>query len=134
MRINTLKLLWAFPCAMLFGLLSFCFPVWLFRMPLSPAPLFPVLVTGVEDMSWLTFLLLFTSGVVLGFTGIRHALLLGLGTVFPLMAATIVEIIVSPTSHNLWPIELVMYLLISLIAAVGIIVGRYLVPTCNKDR
>lgn len=116
----------AFVGAMLLGLLSFCLPVWLFRKPLTPAPLFPVLVTGVEAMSWLTFLLLFLSGVILGLTGVRHALVLGLGTILPLVAAAIAEMIVSPTSHNLWSIEFVIYLLISLVAAAGVPVGGFL--------
>lgn len=118
--------LWAFTGAMLLGLVSFCLPVWLLREPLAPAPLFPVLATGVQYLSWLTFVLLFVSGVALGFFGARYALLLGIGTILPLVVGAIAEMVAAPTSHNLWPFEFLIYLLLSLIAAVGVPIGRYL--------
>jgi ABC-type uncharacterized transport system permease subunit len=71
-------------------------------------------------------MLLFVSGVGLGMFGARHALLLGIGAISPLVAGAIAEMVAAPTSHNLWPLEFLVYLLLSLVVAAGVPFGRYL--------
>jgi hypothetical protein len=120
-------------CAAFLGLGAVILPVWLLSLRPCPAPLFPLVRTGIERMSYLTFLFLFISGLLLGFKGKGHPALLGCATMglFPLVA--IAEIFSSPTSHNLWPFEFVMYGLVSLSAVLGAFIGRYVQKRVRKS-
>jgi integral membrane sensor domain MASE1 len=113
-------------CAALLGLASVILPVWILSLQPYTAPLFPLLRTGVEGISYLTILFLFVSGLLLGFVGAGHPLLLGFATMILLPCLAIAEMLASPTSHTLWPLEFALYGLISLCAAFGAFLGRYL--------
>ena len=77
----------------------------------------------------------FAGAAVLGFRlGVRRGLMVG-GAVFPaiLMARVLVEGIMDPTRHNLWPLALVIAMVLGLIvagsgAAVGWLAGRLFRP------
>jgi len=125
MRHLSPAILLSFVCAALHGLGAVNLPVWLLSLRPYTAPLFPLLRTGVEGLSFLTFIFLFVSGLLLGLFARGHPFLLGIATMglFPLLA--IAEIVVSPTSHNLWPLEFMIYGFVSLSAVLGVYFGRY---------
>ncbi len=108
------------------GIASVMLPVWLLSLKPYQSPLFPLIRTGVEGMSFFTLVFLFFSGVLLGFLGRGHPFLLGIATMALLPCLAIAEIIASPVSHNLWPLEFALYGLISLSAVFGAFLGRYL--------
>jgi hypothetical protein len=118
--------------AVALGLISIIAPVFVLSRTHYDAPLFPLVRSGIEGMSSLTFAFLLVSGVLLGIAFPRHPLLLGICTMaaFPLLA--IAEISVSPTSHNLWPFEFVIYGLVSLIAVLGAFIGRFIYRRTHK--
>jgi len=110
--------------AALLGIASVILPVWLLSLKPYPAPLFPLIRTGVEGMSALTLVFLLISGVLLGVFGRGHPILLGLATLGLLPCAALAEMVASPTSHSMWPFEFAIYGLLSLIAVLGAFVGR----------
>jgi hypothetical protein len=120
-------------CAALLGLASVILPVWILSPQPYTAPLFPLIRTGVEGMSYLTILFLFVSGLLLGFVGAGHPLLLGLASMILFPCLAIAEMVVSPTSHNLWPLEFALYGLISLCAVFGAFLGRFLQKRALKN-
>lgn len=111
--------------AALLGLASITLPVWVGDLRRHEAPLFPVVRSGIEGMSFLTVLLLLASGLLLGMFAKGRPAWLGLATVALLPVITFAEIIASPTSHNLWPIEFVFYAIASLPAVAGAFAGRW---------
>ena len=112
--------------APLLGLGSVLLPVWILEKKILDAPLFPLIRTGVDAISTLSLLLLFGSGILLGLLGRANPVLSGLLTMalFPFFA--LAEVFADPTSHNLWPIEFLLYGLISLVAVLGACIGRFL--------
>jgi hypothetical protein len=62
----------------------------------------------------ITLLVLVVAGVLAGVLARGRPLLGGLASVALLPVATFVEVLIDPTSHNLWPLEFVMYLVLSL--------------------
>ena len=74
------------------------------------APLFPWVRTGWEGAGLLTVFLLGLAGLGVAVMSKTRPLALGIATMalFPVMS--IDEIIVDPTSHNLLPLEWLMYL------------------------
>ena len=115
-----------FVVAALLGLTAFVAPVWVLHLRSYSAPLFPLVRTGVEGMSFLTLVFLFCGGIILGCFGRGNPFLLGLTTVVLLPVFAIAEMIVSPTSHNLWPLEFAIYGVVSLSAVVGAFLGRFI--------
>ena len=126
------SVLLSFICAALLGIGAVILPVWILSLRPYTAPLFPLVRTGVERMSYLTFILLFVSGLLLGLLGRGHPFLLGLATLALLPLLAIAEMVASPTSHNLWPIEFVIYGFISLSAVLGTYIGRYVQKRIRK--
>ena len=118
------------PTAIGLGLTSVCLPVVILQLPPPPqGGLFPFVFAGVEGMSLLTLILLFASGIMLGLvfsTHLLHPLVFGFTTMaaFPVLA--FVEIAQNPFSHNLLPIEFVMYGFVSLFAVGGAYAGHAL--------
>jgi hypothetical protein len=77
------------------------------------SPLFPLLRNAWEKLEVVTTGVLLTcAGAALGFMRPRHWLILGASTasLFPVAAA--LEIVKDPGSHNLWPIEFVLYIVL----------------------
>jgi hypothetical protein len=111
------------------GLLSLILPVLASSQPRVKAPLFPLVATGVEQMSVATLVLLFLSGVFLGgaFSG-RASWVASFLVLAAMPAVILAEGIADPSSHNLFPFELAMYGALSFItllgAGVGILVRR----------
>jgi integral membrane sensor domain MASE1 len=126
MRHFSPSVLLSFVCAAFLGVGAVILPVWLLSLRPYPAPLFPQIRSGVEGMSYLTFVFLFVSGLLLGLLGKGHPFLLGLATLALLPLLAIAEMVVSPTSHNLWPLEFAIYGFISLSAILGAYIGRFI--------
>ena len=93
----------------------------------SKSPVFPMLTTALNNMVFVpTIILIFSVGCVFGFIKPRMWWLFGLVTTATLPLAMVIEIIKSPTSHNLWPIEVIFYALLSLPSIGGSLLGsRY---------
>ncbi|MCX6858241.1 MAG: hypothetical protein NTV80_25445 [Verrucomicrobia bacterium] len=127
------SVLLSFVCAALLGIGAVILPVWILSQRIYSAPFFPLIRSGVEGMSYLTFIFLFISGLLLGLLGKGHPFLLGLATLVSLPLLAIAEMVVSPTSHNLWPLEFAIYGLISLSAVLGAFIGRYLQKRVRKS-
>jgi hypothetical protein len=111
--------------ASLLGLLAIVAPVWILDLRRYTAPLFPLIRSGVEGMSLLTLVFLFCAGFLVGCFGVGHPLLLGMATVALLPILAIAEMSVSSTTHNLWPLEFIIYGVISLCAVAGAFAGRF---------
>jgi len=133
MRHFSSSVLLSFVCAALLGIGAVILPVWLLSLRPYTAPLFPLIRTGVEGMSYLTFVFLFVSGLLLGFLGRGHPFFLGIATMALLPLLAIAEMVASPTSHNLWPLEFAMYGFVSLSAVLGACLGRYLQKRVRKS-
>ena len=92
------------------GVISIVVPV-LFEPHLRQydSPLFPMVRAGIEGISLWSFGFLFLSGLIMKFFTKLPGWKIGLLTMalFPVM--TFLEMIVDPTSHNLFPIEFILY-------------------------
>ncbi len=94
-------------------------PVLLMGTPLMDAPLFPLLRTGVEKLGWPALVLLLGLGIAGGLASPVRARWLGLASVSLLPLAAFAEMAKDSTSHNLIPLEIGMYLFLSLAAGIG---------------
>src|SRR6476620_8943193 len=111
--------------AALLGMFAIVAPVWILDLRRYSAPLFPLIRSGVEGMSLLTLVFLFCAGLIVGCFGVGHPLLVGIATVSLLPILAIAEMSVSQTTHNLWPLEFMIYALISLCPIAGAFTGRF---------
>lgn len=115
------------------GLISIIAPVFILSRKHYDSPLFPWVRTGIEGMSSLSALLLFLSGLALGYKFPKHPFLVGICTMaaFPLLA--FIEMLADSKSHHLFPIEFFICGLISLIAVVGAYIGRSVYGFTHKQ-
>jgi hypothetical protein len=106
--------------APLLGLLAMVLPV-LIKRPKHwyDAPLFPLVRNAVEHVGVWQIALLFLAGLVLGTVSRWRAMLLGGAVVLLLPLLAIAEIFADPKSHNLWPLEFVVYGFYGCVAAAG---------------
>lgn len=120
------------------GLLSLVIPPYLIPGAIKvryEAPLFPFLKTAFENLVFIpTLLSFFVVGFFLGIVQPQKWLLIGLSTIFVFPLVVILEVIISSTSHNLWPIELGIYLFFGLMAVVGAYLGRKIISKKGKGR
>lgn len=99
-----------FVLAAILGLLSIIIPPLLTpQTQYYDSPLFPLIGTGIENLSLNGISFLFLSGIVLGFLCPKRAWLWGLGTMFLFPVLAFAEMIADPYSHNLWPFEFIIY-------------------------
>jgi hypothetical protein len=87
------------------------------------APLFPPLRRGIEGMNGVSLFLLLAVGFALGRLSIWNPVLLGLATIVPLPIIAVLDMMVDPTSHNLWPLEFFLYGVLAVIPVVGAFIG-----------
>ena len=95
------------------------------------SPLLPIVRAAVEQMSPATFLLLFLSGLVLGL--LRSAPICAAATILWLPVVAVAEMLVDATSHNLWPMEFVIYALLSVVPISGSFVGSRIRPAASAQ-
>jgi hypothetical protein len=93
--------------------------------PRYHAPLFPIVRAAVEQLSFASLAYLFAAGVAAGliFRGLNKWLA-GFSMLVGLPLASVAEILVDSTSHNLWPLEFVMYGVLMLAPVAGVAVAR----------
>ncbi len=93
---------------------------------LYASPLFPLLRSAWEKLNIVfTPLILVAVGAILGYLRPHRWLVIGASAMLLLPVATIAEILISPTTHNLWPLEFLLYLtLVSGPAVFGSYIGR----------
>ncbi|MDI6810019.1 MAG: hypothetical protein QME66_13825 [Candidatus Eisenbacteria bacterium] len=115
-----------FLAAAIGGVLCVVLPAFLSGITRSyDAPLFAVLRTSVENLRFLpTAISLFVLGVGLGLLNPNHWLVLAVGTVAVFPVAAILEMMVDPSSHNLWPIEFLVYAVLGIPSILGSWGGR----------
>lgn len=116
-----------FVLSAILGLASIVIPVVLTPgIKYYDSPLFPLVRTGIEGFSFSSSCCLVISGVILGFLNPMSPWRWGIGTMtlFPILA--IVEMIVDPYSHNLWPIEFICYGIMSIPAILGAFAGAFI--------
>ena len=125
------------------GLLAVSIPVLVNPEPWYDSPLLPFVRTTVERMGGGALILLFFTAAAVGATirGISIALA-SFAFLALLPLTTVAEISVDPRSHSLWPFELAIYLMLAVVPAVGLWVGRLAAtpsqpwspPNSNSDR
>lgn len=93
---------------------------------LRPAPLFPLLREAVEGMTWVPIALLVVLGLLGGLLTRLPTFLIAPASIASLPAAAIAEMYVQATSHNLWPIEFLVYFLLSVPVMLAALLGRVL--------
>ena len=122
----------ALPTAIGLGLASVFLAVVILQIPPNRESNFPFIFA---EFSWLTLILLFASGIMLGLIfsiKSHHPLIFGFATMaaFPVLAFA--DMAQNPYTHNLWPIEFVMYGLVSLLAVGGAYAGRALLQAADR--
>jgi hypothetical protein len=92
------------------------------------SPLFPLLRNAWELLELIpTLVLLLIVGGILGFIRPKNWLVLGSSTVLLFPLAAVLEMAVDPGSHNLWPIEFLLYVvLVAVPALAGSLLGSVL--------
>jgi len=113
--------------ALLVGLLAVLLPALFLPMKAYESPVFPLVRTAIEGMTPFTYVGLALGGFVLGWV-FPYAVALGLLTMAPFHLSAVIEMLVDPGSHKLWPIEFVIYLGLSLLAVFGSLCGRWTRP------
>ena len=88
------------------------------------ASLFAFIETAIENLSILptTVLLILTGGFV-GYLKPEKWRLLGFSTIALFPIASITEMILHPTTDNLWPIEFFVYCILSIPALIGALIS-----------
>jgi hypothetical protein len=111
--------------ASIFGLLAMILPVLIFPPAYwYDAPLFPVVRNAVEHVGREQLVLLFAVGIVLGFLSKIRPLVLGGASISLLPLTAIAEMAVDPTSHNLFPLEFMVYGFYGCIVAIGVLIAQ----------
>lgn len=88
------------------------------------SPLLPFVTTAIKNTSFLiTSVFLFIAFCAIGYFR-RNWIVLGFFSISIFPIITFFEIIKSPTSHNLWPFELLFYLFLMIFALAGAFAGN----------
>ncbi len=119
----------AFGVSALLGALAVTAPVLLgARTLLPPAPISSVVRAAVENAGIAAVLGLFVAGAVARYFTAASIWLVGFGTVAALPLFAFAEMLADPMSHNLWPIEFVIYGIGATPGILGALVGHGLSP------
>ena len=71
-----------------------------------------------------TVILLCLFGVTMSIFAQKNSLLLGLSSMLVFPCAALYEMSINPTSHNLWPLEFIIYAFFTIPAIAGTFIGR----------
>jgi hypothetical protein len=141
-KLYSWPILIVFALGAVLGIISIIIPpLYIVDVKVYESPLFPMVRTGIEGMSRWTFLFLFLSGMFLGviypkreqlygmFLGViysKHEILWGISTMslFPILA--FLEMMTDHNSHNLWPIEFVLYGFATIPGIIGAYTGAFI--------
>ena len=102
------------------GMLSIILPVFILG-DLKPyeSPLFPLIRAGIEGMSSYSLWFLFISGFIVKLFSNIPFWKIGLMSMVLFPLAAICEMIVDPSSHNLFPFEFIGYAITTIPAIIG---------------
>lgn len=87
----------------------------------TPAP-----KSAMDGLSLLSLGAVFAAGLLLGVVGSLRPVVAGLWTMALAPIGIVRDVVADPTSHNLWPFELVGYGALAMLAAGGAFMGRRL--------
>jgi hypothetical protein len=104
----------------LLGMSSIVLPVF-FLKDVKPydSPLFPLIRTGIEGMSIYSPIFLILSGFIVKIFSDVRGWIIGLMSMVLFPLAAICEMIADPSSHNMFPIEFIVYLFLTIPATIG---------------
>lgn len=129
-RVLQLTNVFFFIVAAVLGSLSIILPPYISpgkKVVFYDAPLFPIIATAIKNLSiFPTTLLLLIAGFIVGYLKSDMWWLLGFATVILFPIAAISEMILYPTTHNLWPLELLVYGILSIPPIIGALLGAKL--------
>lgn len=98
------------------------------------SPLFPFVTTAIKNSSFIiTSACLFVTFAVIGYLR-KTWLVLGFSSILIFPLITISEILNTPSSHNLWPFELLFYLSLMIFSLVGAFTGNKIAQSQKKVR
>jgi len=126
-KLYSWPILIVFALGAVLGLISIIIPpLWIVDVKAYESPLFSMVRTGIEGMSLWTFLFLFLSGMFLGVIYSKYELLWGISTMslFPILA--FLEMATEPNSHNIWPMEFVIYGFCTIPGIIGAYIGAFI--------
>ena len=118
-------------CVSIIGLCCVILPPFLIpggiKRPYYGVSLFPWFATAIENCAFLpTWSSFFALGIIAGFIHPRFWWLFGPASLALLPVALLIDLIAFPASHNLFPIELVCYIIIGLPVFPGTLIGGFL--------
>jgi hypothetical protein len=116
---------WFYLLASILGVISIVLPTFfLTDLKEYDAPLFPIVRTGLEGISLWSFALLLLSGFGVQLLSQLPNWKIGLTTMalFPIMV--LCEIMVDTSSHSMFPIEFILYLMYSIPAMIGAYIAQ----------
>jgi hypothetical protein len=90
------------------------------------APLFPLLRTAIEKMTWVPIAALGVLGLACGIFTYHKPVVIGAASVAVLPLAAFAEMIADPTSHNMIPFELAMDAAMGLPALLMAVLARWM--------
>jgi hypothetical protein len=120
---NWMRLIAVLACIAALGIACIVVPV--LNLPQKPAPLFPLLHTGIEKMTWVPIALLAALGLVAGVATRAPVWAIAIASVALLPCAAIAEMVKDGTSHNLIPFEIIMYGFMAIPVLAMAAVGRF---------
>ena len=124
---GTFKILIVFAIGAALGIISIIVPpLCIVDVKVYESPLFPMVRTGIEGMSLWTLLFLFSSGIFLGVIYPKREILWGISTMSLLPLLAFIEMMKDPYSHNLWPIEFIMYGFMTIPGIIGAYIGAFI--------
>jgi hypothetical protein len=91
------------------------------------APLFPIFATAIKNLSiFPTAVLLIIAGFIVGYLKSEIWWLLGFATIMLFPVAAVCEMVLYPKTHNLWPVEMLLYGILSIPPIIGALLGSRL--------
>ncbi|MGO4818096.1 hypothetical protein [Flavobacterium sp. W22_SRS_FP1] len=120
---------WFYLLASILGIISIVLPTFFIPdLKQYDSPLFPLIRTGIEGISFWSFGLLLLSGFGVKLLSNLSGWKIGLTTMalFPMLA--IFEMFVDSSSHNMFPFEFIFYA----VYAVPAIIGAYIAQGIKK--
>ncbi len=128
---DRLSIWWMVIFSATFGFVAVVVPPYILKSSgfiLYEAPLFPIVRSAIENLRLVpTVILLFATGAFLGFAYSKKCIALSFATMLFFPIYVVVEILADPTSHGLWPFEIVMYAVLTIPALLGAAFSSYLV-------
>jgi hypothetical protein len=129
-RVLQLRNVFFFIIAAVLGFISIIVPPYIKpgdKLVFYDPPLFPIFATAIKNFSiFPTTILLTIAGIIVGYLKPEIWWLLGLATVILFPIASISEMVLYPATHNLWPLELLIYGIMSIPPIIGAFLGSKL--------